>query len=109
MAAIPGLHTDAVEVVREAVLGLRALSAGESLELPTALDEALEILCIGENCLAIATTFQGAPVYHLFDQEALESLLRTAHPDWQCAPHHAELGRRMLSLAWEHSVVLEAA
>jgi hypothetical protein len=62
------------------------------------------IHCISQNCYAIATEIAGAPIWHLFDQETLESLLMTGHPDWKCSPKDVDLGRRMLARSWNLKV-----
>lgn len=63
------------------------------------------IHCISDNCFAIEMEVGGALVWHLFDEETLESLLMTSHPDWQCAPKDMELGRQMLASLWQQPAV----
>ena len=106
---IPGLSVGEFSAFREAILGVRKLSAGEAMTLPTAFAHELVITCISKNCYAIAGDVKGYPVSHLFDHESLESLLMTAHPDWQCAPHHKDLGRQLLSVAWNKTATTQVA
>ncbi len=94
--AIPGLSVSSGEEWKHYIRQFRALQDGEQMELVRTASRCT-IHCIGANCFAIATEVAGAPVWHLFDRETLESLLRTAHPDWQCAPKDLELGRQMLA------------
>ena len=100
VAAIPGLNSPNLDQFREAIFQVRQLGAGESMQLPTETGRCLTIHGISENCFALEDRVKNAPVWHLFDQESLESLMMTAHPDWVCAPQHVELGRQMLSVAW---------
>ncbi|RZM74884.1 hypothetical protein [Leptolyngbya iicbica] len=106
---LPGLSTHDFDQFRQAILAFRGLVAGDTLELPTATGTALAIRCASKNCFAIDFEVNGHPATHLFDQEALESLLMTAHPDWQCAPHHRELGRQTLSLSWHQPAASKTA
>lgn len=106
---LPGLSTHNFDVFREAILGFRSMSAGDQLKLPTAVGTQLVVKCVSKNCFVIDGEVNGNPATHVFDQESLESLLMTAHPDWQCAPHHRELGRRMLSLSWEKPAAVKVA
>ncbi|MEM9008357.1 MAG: hypothetical protein AAGE59_33215 [Cyanobacteria bacterium P01_F01_bin.86] len=106
---VPGLSTHSFEGFREAILAFRAMRSGSSIELPTALGTTLEVKCVSRNCFLLEAEVNGFTASHLFDQEALESLLMTAHPDWCCAPHHEDLGRRMLSLSWNKSANAEVA
>lgn len=108
-AVLPGLQADTLAELKAAVMGIRDLAAGDRLELPTAMGNSLEVRCVAENCFAIADSSNGVPVEHCFDQESLESLLMTAHPDWRCAPQHLELGRRQLNGAWTAPAVAKAA
>lgn len=106
---LPGLNVDNFDVFRDAILTFRSLMAGETLNLPTAIGDKLLIRCVSKNCYVIDTDVNGYPATHLFDQESLESLLMTAHPDWKCAPHHQELGRHMISCAWEQPDAVKVA
>ncbi|MDX2228677.1 MAG: hypothetical protein NW220_03505 [Leptolyngbyaceae cyanobacterium bins.349] len=101
--AIPGLVVASTEEFRAEVLRFRALQPGEHLEIRRAASTCT-LICISQNCYAIEADVAGAPVWHLFDQETLESLLRTSHPDWQCAPSDVELGRRLLVRSWETAI-----
>ncbi|HEY9637141.1 MAG TPA: hypothetical protein V6D14_27320 [Coleofasciculaceae cyanobacterium] len=42
-----------------------------------------------------------APIFHLFDQETLDSLLMMAHPDWQCTPKDINLVQQLLAHSLE--------
>ncbi|MCL6434653.1 MAG: hypothetical protein K6T90_10655 [Leptolyngbyaceae cyanobacterium HOT.MB2.61] len=101
--AIPGVLVSSFTQFKDTILSFRALKPGENLVLKRAAD-ACTIYCIGQNCYAIESEIQGAVVWHLFDQETLESLLMTGHPDWQCSPRDVELGRSMLMRSWQQSV-----
>lgn len=105
---LPGLSCNQFDAFKRAIRSFRSLDVGQELSLPGALGELLTIFCVAENCYAIADN-SGAPVWHLFDREALESLLMTAHPDWQCAPQHLMLGRSILTAAWGQTAVNQAA
>ncbi|HIK46355.1 MAG TPA: hypothetical protein IGR64_15965 [Leptolyngbyaceae cyanobacterium M65_K2018_010] len=109
LRSLPGLSPSNFETFRQAIRSFRAMTIGETLTLPAELGQELTIICVAENCYALADPSRVAPVWHLFDREALESLLMTAHPDWQCAPHHLELGRSLLTLAWGQPVAVKAA
>jgi hypothetical protein len=63
------------------------------------------IHCVSLNCYGVEAEINNAPVWHLFDQETLDSLLMTAHPDWQCAPKDIELGRKLLLRSLELAAV----
>lgn len=97
---LPGLGAQDFDQFRKAILSFRSMVAGDTLDLPTATGAVLTIACASKNCFAVDFEVDGCLATHLFDQESLESLLMTAHPDWQCAPHHQDLGRRTLSLSW---------
>jgi hypothetical protein len=66
------------------------------------------IRCISPNCYALESRINDAPVWHLFDQETLDSLLMTAHPDWQCAPSDVELGRNLLLRSFSQATAAKA-
>lgn len=100
---VPGLSPSSFAEFKETVLRFRALEPGETLQLSRIVD-APEIHCISSNCYAIATRHQEAPIWHLFDRESLESLLMTAHPDWQCSPKDVALGREWMEQMFLHSV-----
>jgi hypothetical protein len=106
---LSGLVTQSPEAFKQAIGRFRGLTTGHRLTLPTELGDRLTIHCVAANCYAIADTSTQAEVWHLFDAETLESLLLTAHPDWQCAPNHLNLGRSLLTAAWGHPAVAKAA
>ncbi|ASC71348.1 hypothetical protein XM38_023000 [Halomicronema hongdechloris C2206] len=106
---LPGLLAADFETVRQAILQLRDLIPGDVISWPTGSSQELFIQCIAPNCYGVAATVAGAEVTHLFDREALESLLMTAHPDWKCAPEHAMLGRHLLMQAWTQPAAVKAA
>jgi hypothetical protein len=66
------------------------------------------IHCVSPNCYAVEAQINNAWVWHLFDQETLDSLLMTAHPNWQCAPKHIELGRKLLMRSFEQAAVTKS-
>lgn len=106
---LPGLKTHDFESFRQAIRSFRNLTIGAVLTLPAELGRGLTIHCVAENCYAVVDSTTSAPVWHLFDYESLESLLMTAHPDWQCASQHLELGRSLLSLAFEQPAAAKVA
>ena len=106
---LPGLSASDFDIFRDAILTFRGMAAGDTLKLPTALGSELIVTCVSRNCFVIDTDVNGHPATHLFDQESLESLLMTAHPDWRCAPHHRELGRQTLSLSWDKPAAAKVA
>ncbi len=93
--AIPGLLISSMNEMKQAMKQFRSLQPGEQMILERVASNC-KIYCISSNCYAIATEILDAPVWHLFDRETLDSLLMTAHPDWQCAPSDIELGRKLL-------------
>lgn len=101
--AIPGLSVNSQEEFRQAILRFRALKAGEQMQLTRAASFCT-IHCISQNCYAIELPVEGAMAWHLFDQETLESLLMTSHPDWQCSSKDLDLGRRMLMRSLQQSL-----
>ena len=106
---LPGLSTHDFDQFRQAILTFRGMAAGDTLDLPTVTGDCLTVQCVSKNCFVIDHDVNGHPATHLFDQESLESLLMTAHPDWQCAPHHRDLGRQALSLSWEQPAAAKVA
>lgn len=100
--AIPGLVVDTFEDFKQKIRAFRALQPGDCLSL-SQFSASYLIRCISQNCYAIEASVHGAAVWHLFDQETLESLLMTGHPDWQCATKDLELGRRLLIRSWSQS------
>ncbi|MEO0684645.1 MAG: hypothetical protein AAFY76_06245 [Cyanobacteria bacterium J06649_11] len=93
--AIPGLLVSSMDELKQAMKEFRLLKPGEQMTLHRAAS-CYQIHCISSNCYAMETEINNAPVWHLFDQETLDSLLISAHPDWQCAPSDLELGRKLL-------------
>jgi hypothetical protein len=105
--ALPGLIASSIDEFKQVVRQFRSLKPGEIMSL-TRISSRCMIRCISENCYAIEARINDAPVWHLFDQETLESLLMTAHPDWQCSPSDIELGRKMLLRSLEQPVVIKS-
>lgn len=101
---LSGLSASSFEAFKQFIRRFRALKVGESLPLGNS-DETLEIICVSANCYAVADQIEGAAIWHLFDQESLESLLMTAHPDWQCSEKDLRLGRSQLEAAWGTTAV----
>ncbi|MGK7914374.1 MAG: hypothetical protein AB4038_02330 [Prochloraceae cyanobacterium] len=97
---IPGLSVSSLEECKEAVLGFRNLQPQQQMTIER-VASSCTIHCISYNCYAIEGEVAGAKTWHLFDQESLESLLMTSHPDWQPAPEHVELGRRQLANSFQ--------
>jgi hypothetical protein len=97
--AVPGLMSIDRESFKQAILRFRALKPGQEMTIERA-SSGCTLHCISANCYAIEATVNGALVWHLFDCETLESLLMTAHPDWQCAAKDLELGRELLMQSW---------
>lgn len=95
IVALPGLMVSSMSELKQAIRQFRFLQPGEKMTLDR-IASGCTLHCVGTNCYAIESTINNAPVWHLFDQESLDSLLMTAHPDWQCAPSDIELGRKML-------------
>ncbi len=106
---LPGLSAQDFHTFKQAILSFRGLEVGQEVTLPAEFGHELTIACVAENCYAVTDDSTAAPVLHLFDRESLESLLMTAHPDWQCAPQHLTLGRSRLTAAWGQSVAVKAA
>lgn len=109
MLVLSGLSTQSSEAFNQAIRSFRTLAIGQELTLPAGLSDRLTIHCVANNCYAIADRSTGAEVWHLFDAESLEALLLTAHPDWQCAAEHLNLGRSLLTAAWGQVAVPKAA
>ncbi|MEM9808834.1 MAG: hypothetical protein AAF959_26570 [Cyanobacteria bacterium P01_D01_bin.56] len=99
---IPGLMTASFESLRNSIQTFRSLLPGASMSLPSFTLENLTIHHLAEDLYAIPYAVNGAPAWHLFDRETLESLLLTAHPDWQCTPQDIALGRDLLYQSWAH-------
>jgi hypothetical protein len=99
IAVIPGLATTSIDTFKAMMRQFRSLEPGDRMSIQRTAS-ACQIHCISQNCYAIEAEETGARVWHLFDQETLDSLLMTSHPDWQCAPKDMELGRRLLMRSW---------
>jgi hypothetical protein len=93
--ALPGLLVSSKNELKPIMERFRSLQPQEQMKLSRIADFCT-IYCISHNCYAVEAKINGAPVWHLFDRETLDSLLMTAHPDWQCAPKDIDLGRRLL-------------
>lgn len=106
---LPGLKTPDFEAFCQSIRSFRNLAVGAVLTLPTEMGQDMAIRCVAENCYAIADNTNAHPVWHLFDYESIESLLMTAHPDWRCAPYHLDLGRSLLSIAFEQPNAVKVA
>ncbi|MBD2773515.1 hypothetical protein [Iningainema tapete] len=102
--AIPGLTVTAVSEIRQVIHQWRSLQPGEQMTLAR-IAKNYTIHCISYDCYAIASHINGAPVWHLFDEETLYSLFMTAHPDWQCAPSDVDLGRKILMRSFAQAAV----
>lgn len=102
---LPGLLTENVRHWQQIIRQFKSLQPGSHMSLERLHKPGLALHCISENCYAIAAAYQDAPVWHLFDRETLESLLRTSHPDWQCAPEDLALGRELLTVALSQPLV----
>lgn len=102
--AIPGLTVSSLREWKQHIRRFRSLQAGEQMQL-VRIATHCTIHCISENCYAIEGEMAGAPVWHLFDQETLDSLLMTSHPDWQCAPKDIDLGRQLLARSLQQAAV----
>lgn len=100
IAPLPGLTAPSLAEFKAAMRRFRSLQPGETMTFQRAA-ATCEVVCVSQNCYAIATTFQGNPIWHLFDCETLDSLLMTGHPDWQCSPQDVALGRRLLLQSWQ--------
>lgn len=101
--AVPGLLVSSLNEFKQSIRAFRALQPSESMQLQQVVS-GCTIYCISFNCYAVEVETDASPVWHLFDRETLESLLMTAHPDWQCAPRDLELGRQMLVRSLESVV-----
>jgi hypothetical protein len=102
--AIPGLIVSSLDEWKQTIRQFRSLQPGECMDL-VRIASSCTIHCISSNGYAIEADVAGATVWHLFDQETMESLLRTSHPDWQCAPQDVDLGRQMLARSWQTAAV----
>ncbi len=105
--AIPGLTVSSKSELKQAIERFRSLEPGEQMTL-TRMASDCQIHCVSDHCYAVEDKINGAPVWHLFDRETLDSLLMTAHPDWQCAPSDVELGRKLLFRAFQETAVSQS-
>ncbi|WP_071188955.1 hypothetical protein [Trichormus sp. NMC-1] len=101
--ALPGLIVSSFDEFKEVIRKFRSLQPGQMMSLARVSSRCM-IRCISPNCFALESRINDAPVWHLFDQETLDSLLMTAHPDWQCSPSDVELGRRLLLRSLEQTI-----
>ncbi|HAJ58115.1 MAG TPA: hypothetical protein DCP31_01620 [Cyanobacteria bacterium UBA8543] len=104
--AIPGLVVSSLDEWKQTVQQFRSLQAGDRMDL-VRIASSCTIHCISSNCYAIEADVAGATVWHLFDRQSLESLLRTSHPDWQCTPKDIDLGRQILVRSWQTAAVVK--
>ncbi|MBU7584823.1 MAG: hypothetical protein KAF91_18250 [Nostoc sp. TH1S01] len=105
--AIPGLVVDYVSDFKQAIRQFRSLQPGEVMTLAR-MANSFKIHCVSLNCYAVETEVNNALLWHLFDQETLDSLLMTAHPDWVCAPANVELGRKLLMRSLQLAVATKS-
>ncbi len=102
--AIPGLVVSSMSELKEAICQFRSLQPGEKMTVNRIASDCT-IHCVSPNCYAVEEEINDALVWHLFDQETLDSLLMTAHPDWQCAPSDIDLGRKLLMRSLQQTAV----
>ncbi|ARV62077.1 hypothetical protein BZZ01_28690 [Nostocales cyanobacterium HT-58-2] len=107
IVAIAGLTVSSMGELKQIIREFRSLQPGEHMTLARVASVST-IHCVSQNCYAIAAQINEALVWHLFDQETLESLLKTAHPDWQCAPKDIELGRKLLIRSFQQAEVTKS-
>lgn len=106
--AIPGLTVSSLDEWKQIIRRWRSLQPEERIGLERA-EHSCIIHCISENCYAIEAEVNGALIWHLFDREALDSLLMTSHPDWQFNAQDVNLGREMLARVWKQYPATESA
>jgi hypothetical protein len=92
---IPGLCVATIQELKNVILKVRSMQAGDMMRIQRIADS-FTLHCVGNNCYAIEGRVRGALTWHLFDKEALESLLLTSHPDWIPSEKGMELGRNHL-------------
>ncbi len=97
---IPGLVVSSLDEWKQAIQQFRSLEPGDRMDL-VRIASSCTIHCLSSNCYAIEAEIAGAPIWHLFDQESVESLFRTSHPDWRCTPKDVDLGRQVLTRSWQ--------
>lgn len=105
--ALPGLTVSSLSEFKQAMRQFRSLQPGEQMTL-SRIASAGTIYCVSPNCYALEAQVNDAPVWHLFDQETLDSLLMTAHPDWQCAPKDIDLGRKLLLRSLQQTMIAKS-
>lgn len=104
IVALPGLTVSDLSELRQVMGQFRSLQPGQQMTL-TRIASHCTIHCVSPNCYGLEISDDTAPVWHLFDQESLDSLLMTAHPDWQCSAQDVELGRKLLLKSLAQSTV----
>lgn len=104
IVSLPGLASDSFTAFKQTMRHFRSLNPGESMLIGNS-DRFSKIICISANCYAYEDYLNEAPVWHLFDFESLDSLLMSAHPDWQCSPKDLLLGRTHLEASWQTTAV----
>ncbi|MDH6060908.1 hypothetical protein NWP17_10725 [Chrysosporum bergii ANA360D] len=100
--AIPGLMVSSIGELKQTIRQFRSLQPGEQMTV-NRIVTSCTIHCVSPNCYAVEHQINEALTWHLFDQETLDSLLMTAHPQWQCAPSDIDLGRKLLLRSWEQT------
>lgn len=105
--ALPGLTVSSLSELKQAMQQFRSLSPGKQMTL-NRIASACTIYCVSLNCYAVEAQINEALVWHLFDEETLDSLLMTAHPDWLCAPSDIDLGRKILLRSFEKATVTKS-
>ena len=103
VVAIPGLTVSSKSELKQIMYKFRSLQTGEQMTL-VKIASTCTIYCVSLNCYALETKIHGALVWHLFDRETLDSLLMTAHPNWQCAPSDIDLGRKILMRSFQQAM-----
>ena len=102
--SIPGLTVSSSRDLKQAIRQFRGLEPGEQMTL-VRIASTCTLYCVSLDCYAVEAEVNQAPVWHLFDQETLESLLMSAHPDWQSSSKDIEVGRKLLVRSLQHSRV----
>ena len=101
---IPGLMVSSLRELKQVIHQFRGLQPGEQMTLVRTANTCT-IHCVSPNCYGVEAEMNQSQVWHLFDQETLESLLMTAHPDWQSSSKDVELGRKMVARSFQQSLV----
>jgi hypothetical protein len=104
---IPGLLISSMDEMKRVMKQFRSLQPGEQMILERVANTC-KIFCVSSNCYAIETEINHAQVWHLFDEETLDSLLMSAHPDWQCAADDIELGRKLLIRSLQQATAVKS-